>query len=163
MIVMNMMVVLMNFFMITICKYQIRLVIRLMEVEEFEHPTLQIVQEAQVKKLEGMITIIITTIIIVVIIYENQCWKSELPFDLLCVTYEKFLSGQSTKERNVPRNRRWVLSYYQHHFCLLNGTCGNFWARINFQELTPKITFSLKFAKFRRGFSQNNWSDFVIG
>ena len=29
-----------------------------MEVEEFEHPTLQIVQEAQVKKLEGMITII---------------------------------------------------------------------------------------------------------
>ena len=126
MIVMNIMVVLMNFFMIAICKYQIRLVIRLMEVEEFEHPTLQIVQEAQVKKLEGMITIIITTIIIVVIIYENQCWKSELPFDLLCVTYEKFFSGRSTKERNVPRNRRWVLSYYQHHFCLLNGTCGNF-------------------------------------
>ena len=56
MIVTNVMVVLVKLFMITIWKYQIRLVIRLMEVEEFDHPTLQIVQEAQVKELERMIT-----------------------------------------------------------------------------------------------------------
>ena len=45
-----------------------------------------------------------------------------------------------------------------------HGICHKwrFWTRVKFSRINAKIVFPVKFAKFRRDFSQINWSDIVL-